>query len=65
MPLIIGTMVLVGGVIGAINGIAFVYGRLPHPFIFAPSAPDENRGPVRAPRLGGDSLCDLQLNRRS
>jgi len=30
---IIGTMIAVGGVIGAVNGIAFVYGRLPHPFI--------------------------------
>jgi ribose transport system permease protein len=32
-PLVMLAMVLAGGAVGAVNGIAYVYGRLPHPFI--------------------------------
>ena len=32
-PLVILAMLLTGGIVGAINGIAYVFGRLPHPFI--------------------------------
>jgi ribose transport system permease protein len=32
-PLVILAMVLTGGVVGAVNGIVYVFGRLPHPFI--------------------------------
>jgi ribose transport system permease protein len=32
-PLVMLAMVLAGGTVGAVNGIAYVYGRLPHPFI--------------------------------
>jgi ribose transport system permease protein len=32
-PLVIGAMLAVGLAIGAINGLVFVYGRVPHPFI--------------------------------
>jgi ribose transport system permease protein len=32
-PLVMLTMIAVGGTVGAVNGIAYVYGRLPHPFI--------------------------------
>src|SRR5665648_796515 len=32
-PLVILTMILAGGAVGAINGLVYVYGRLPHPFI--------------------------------
>jgi ribose transport system permease protein len=32
-PLVMLAMVAAGGLVGAINGIVFVYGRLPHPFI--------------------------------
>ncbi|WP_319637304.1 ABC transporter permease [Pacificispira spongiicola] len=30
---VILTMILTGGLVGAVNGIVYVYGRLPHPFI--------------------------------
>jgi len=32
-PLVMLAMVLAGATVGAVNGIAYVYGRLPHPFI--------------------------------
>jgi ribose transport system permease protein len=32
-PLVILAMVLTGGAVGAVNGIVYVFGRLPHPFI--------------------------------
>jgi ribose transport system permease protein len=32
-PLVMLTMVAAGTAVGAVNGIAYVYGRLPHPFI--------------------------------
>jgi ribose transport system permease protein len=32
-PLVILAMLLTGAVVGAINGIVYVFGRLPHPFI--------------------------------
>ncbi len=32
-PLVIAAMLLTGAAVGAINGIAYVFGRLPHPFI--------------------------------
>jgi ribose transport system permease protein len=32
-PLVMLAMILSGAAVGAINGIAYVYGRLPHPFI--------------------------------
>lgn len=32
-PLVIGTMVLTGAAVGAVNGLVYVFGRLPHPFI--------------------------------
>ena len=32
-PLVMLAMVLAGAAVGAVNGIAYVYGRLPHPFI--------------------------------
>ena len=32
-PLVILTMLLSGAAVGAVNGIAYVFGRLPHPFI--------------------------------
>lgn len=32
-PLVMLAMLLAGAVVGAINGIVYVYGRLPHPFI--------------------------------
>jgi ribose transport system permease protein len=32
-PLVMLAMVLSGAAVGAINGVAYVYGRLPHPFI--------------------------------
>ena len=31
--LVMGTMVLSGAAVGAVNGLVYVYGRLPHPFI--------------------------------
>lgn len=30
---VMGTMLAAGGAVGAINGLVYVYGRLPHPFI--------------------------------
>lgn len=30
---VMGTMLLAGAAVGAVNGLAYVYGRLPHPFI--------------------------------
>lgn len=32
-PVVISVMLLTGVVVGAVNGIVYVYGRLPHPFI--------------------------------
>lgn len=32
-PLVMLTMIAAGATVGAVNGIAYVYGRLPHPFI--------------------------------
>jgi ribose transport system permease protein len=32
-PLVMLSMILAGGAIGAVNGIVYVFGRLPHPFI--------------------------------
>ncbi len=32
-PLVIAAMVLTGATVGAVNGLVYVYGRLPHPFI--------------------------------
>jgi ribose transport system permease protein len=32
-PLVIAAMLATGTAVGAVNGIAYVYGRLPHPFI--------------------------------
>lgn len=32
-PLVMAAMALSGALVGAVNGIAYVYGRLPHPFI--------------------------------
>ena len=32
-PLVILAMLLTGAAVGAVNGIVYVYGRLPHPFI--------------------------------
>jgi ribose transport system permease protein len=32
-PAVIATMIAVGGLVGAVNGLVYVYGRLPHPFI--------------------------------
>jgi ribose transport system permease protein len=32
-PLVIGAMLATGVAVGTINGLAFVYGRIPHPFI--------------------------------
>jgi ribose transport system permease protein len=32
-PLVIAAMVLTGAAVGAVNGIVYVFGRLPHPFI--------------------------------
>jgi ribose transport system permease protein len=32
-PLVIGAMVLTGAAVGAVNGLVYVFGRLPHPFI--------------------------------
>jgi ribose transport system permease protein len=32
-PLVIGVMLATGVAVGTINGLAFVYGRIPHPFI--------------------------------
>lgn len=32
-PLVVAAMLLTGAIVGAINGIVYVYGRLPHPFI--------------------------------
>lgn len=32
-PLVMLSMIVAGGVIGAINGMVYVFGRLPHPFI--------------------------------
>ncbi|WEZ85936.1 ABC transporter permease (plasmid) [Rhizobium sp. 32-5/1] len=31
--IVMGTMLLAGAVVGAVNGLVYVYGRLPHPFI--------------------------------
>ncbi len=31
--LVVLTMILSGGLVGAVNGLVYVYGRLPHPFI--------------------------------
>lgn len=31
--LVMGTMLLAGAAVGAVNGLVYVYGRLPHPFI--------------------------------
>lgn len=32
-PLVIAAMLLSGGLVGAVNGLVYVFGRLPHPFI--------------------------------
>lgn len=32
-PLVMAAMLLTGGLVGAVNGIVYVFGRLPHPFI--------------------------------
>jgi ribose transport system permease protein len=32
-PLVIVAMLATGAIVGAVNGVVFVYGRLPHPFI--------------------------------
>jgi ribose transport system permease protein len=32
-PVVILAMILAGGAVGAVNGLVYVYGRLPHPFI--------------------------------
>jgi ribose transport system permease protein len=32
-PLVMLAMILTGGAVGAVNGLVFVFGRLPHPFI--------------------------------
>ncbi len=32
-PLVMLTMLLAGGAVGAVNGMTYVFGRLPHPFI--------------------------------
>jgi ribose transport system permease protein len=32
-PLVIFAMILTGGAVGAVNGLVYVFGRLPHPFI--------------------------------
>jgi ribose transport system permease protein len=32
-PLVIAAMLLTGAIVGAVNGIVYVFGRLPHPFI--------------------------------
>jgi ribose transport system permease protein len=32
-PLVIAAMVLSGAVVGAVNGVVYVFGKLPHPFI--------------------------------
>lgn len=32
-PVVMLAMILAGGAIGAVNGLVYVYGRLPHPFI--------------------------------
>jgi ribose transport system permease protein len=32
-PLVIAAMLLTGAMVGAVNGIVYVFGRLPHPFI--------------------------------
>jgi ribose transport system permease protein len=32
-PLVMAAMLVAGGAVGAINGIVYVFGRLPHPFI--------------------------------
>lgn len=32
-PLVIASMLLTGAAVGAVNGVAYVFGRLPHPFI--------------------------------
>jgi ribose transport system permease protein len=32
-PVVVGVMLLTGVVVGIVNGVVYVYGRLPHPFI--------------------------------
>ena len=32
-PLVVGAMILTGAAVGAVNGLVYVFGRLPHPFI--------------------------------
>jgi ribose transport system permease protein len=32
-PLVMAAMLLTGGLVGAVNGLVYVFGRLPHPFI--------------------------------
>jgi ribose transport system permease protein len=32
-PIVVGVMLMTGGAVGAVNGLVYVFGRLPHPFI--------------------------------
>jgi ribose transport system permease protein len=67
---VIGTMLVTGLVVGAINGIVYVYGRLPHPFIITLATLSIARGvalvlsdgqpiqgmPEAVTTLGGDTM---------
>ena len=43
-PLVILAMLLSGGAVGAVNGVVYVFGRLPHPFIITLAALSICRG---------------------
>jgi ribose transport system permease protein len=43
-PLVMAAMVVTGGVVGLINGVVYVFGRLPHPFIITLATLSISRG---------------------
>ena len=43
-PLVIAAMLLSGGLVGAVNGLVYVFGRLPHPFIITLATLSITRG---------------------
>jgi len=43
-PLVMAAMLLSGGLVGAVNGIVYVFGRLPHPFIITLATLSITRG---------------------
>lgn len=69
-PVVVATMLVTGLLVGAVNGIVYVYGRLPHPFIITLATLSIARGlalvlsdgqpiqgmPESVTALGGDDL---------